>query len=180
MEQLLEMLMGQQNKSNLSDIMGQFGLDEAQAQRAIGALLPSVTKGIQEQASVKNDAILAEIAEAKQQAYLDDDNQHLYEPEAVENGNQILGQILGSKDVSRQVASQAAEQTGLDSGILKKLLPMVASMAMGAMGKQASSQGLQQNPNGVMDLIGSMLGGDKNDDGFGLDDVLSIASKFLR
>ncbi len=181
MEQLLEMLMGQQNKSNLSDIMGQFGLNEDQARRAIGSLLPSVTKGIEKQASAKNPTILEQIAHAEQQAYLDDDNQHVYEKEAIEGGNNILGQILGSKDVSRQVAGQAAEQTGLDSSILKKLLPIVASMAMGAMGKQASAKGLQQNPSGIIDLVSSMLGGSQTqDDGFGLDDIMSIASKFLR
>lgn len=178
MQQLLAMLMGQDNQSNLSDIMGQLGLDENQAKQAIGSLLPSVTKGIQQQALAQNDSILEQIAGAQQQQYLDDDNLHLYDDNAVAGGNEILGQILGSKEASRELAGQAAEQTGLDSGVLKKLLPMVASMAMGSLGKQANAQGLQQDQGGLMNMLGSML--DTDGDGFGLDDVISLAGKFLR
>lgn len=178
MQQLLDMLMGQQNQSNLSDIMNQFGLNESQARDAIGSLLPGVSQGIQRQAQAQNTSILDQIANAQQQHYLDDDNARLHEQSAIDNGNNILGQIFGSKDVSRQLAGQAAQQTGLDSGILKKLLPMVASMAMGGLGKQAHAQGMQQNQGGIMDLVGSMI--DSRGDGIGLDDVMNLASKFLK
>lgn len=180
MEQLLEMLMGQQNQSNLGDIMNKFGLDENQAKQAIGSLLPGVTQGIQQQALQQNNSILDQIANAQQQQYLDDDNARLYDSQAVDEGNNILGQILGSKEASRNLAGQAAQQTGLDSGMLKQLLPMVASMAMGAAGKQAGAQGLQQNQGGIMDLVGSLMGGSQNNDGFGLDDIMGIAGKFLK
>lgn len=178
MQQLLEMLMGQQNQSNLSDIMNQLGLDEGQARQAIGSLLPGITQGIQKQAAVQNGSILEQIANAQQQQYLDDDNARLYDDSAIAGGNDILGQILGSKAASRELAGQAAEQTGLDSDMLKKLLPMVASMAMGGLGKQANAQGLQQDQGGIMNMLGSML--DSDGDGFGLDDVMNIAGKFLR
>lgn len=181
MEQLLEMLMGKQNQSNLNDIMGQFGLDEQQARQAIGSLLPGVTQGIQRQAQAQNPSILEQLANAQQQRYLDDDNARLYDQPAIDDGNHILGQILGNKTASRELAGQAAQQTGLDSNVLKKLLPMVASMAMGAVGKQAGSQGVAQNQGGLMDLVGSMLGSQgKADDSFGLDDIMGIAGKFLR
>ncbi|MPV86621.1 DUF937 domain-containing protein [Ostreibacterium oceani] len=192
MQQLIEMLLGQQNQSNVTDIMQQFGLDEQQAQKAIGSLLPAISQGIGQQAQNQNTDIIAQIAQAKQQQYLDDDNARLYDEPAVQEGNAILAQILGSKDNSRALASDAAQQTGLDSQVLKKILPMVASMAMGALGKQAGQQGmqqnLQQNPNSVMDLVGSLLGGTQqqqgnqgaNNNGFGLDDVMNLASKFLR
>ncbi|PID65542.1 MAG: hypothetical protein CR975_06675 [Gammaproteobacteria bacterium] len=182
MQQLLQMLIGQQNQSNISDMMEKFGLDENQARQAIGTLLPSVTQGIQKQAQSQNEGILSQLANAQQQRYLDDDKAHLYDDDAVSEGNDILGQILGSKDVSRQLAGRAAQQTGLDTGILKKMLPMVASMAMGAIGKQANAQGVANNQGGLMDLVGSFLGGQNNtdDDGFGLDDVMNIAGKFLR
>lgn len=178
MQQLIEMLMGQQNQSNLKDIMSQLNLDESQAKQAIGALLPGVTQGIQKQATTANQSVLEQIANAQQQQYLDDDNARLYDDNAVAGGNAILGQILGSKAASRELAGQAAQQTGLDSSILKKLLPMVASMAMGGLGKQANAQGLQQDQGGLMNMLGSML--DSKGDGFGLDDVMNIAGKFLR
>lgn len=178
MEQLLEMLTGQQNQSNLNDIMSQFGLNEGQARQAVGALLPSVTQGIQRQVQSQNSSILDQISNAQQQQYLDDDNARLYEQSAISGGNNILGQIFGSKDVSRQVAGQASQQTGLDSGILKKLLPMVASMAMGSLGKQAGAQGLQGNNSGLMGMVGSLI--DSRGDGIDLGDIMNIAGKFLR
>ncbi len=178
MQQLLDMLLGQTNQSNLSDIMNQFGLDEEQARKAVDSLLPGVSQGIGRQVQSQNNTILEQIAGAQQQQYLDDDNARLYDQDAISGGNAILGQIFGSKEVSREVAGKAAQQTGLDVGILKQLLPMVASMAMGGLGKQAQSQGVQGDSNGLLDLVGSMI--DKRGDGIGLDDIMGIAGKFLR
>lgn len=181
MQQLLEMLMGQQNQSNLSDIMNQFNLDENQARQAVGSLLPGVTQGIQRQAQAQNPSILEQIANAQQQRYLDDDNARLYDQQAVQDGNSILGQILGSKQASRDLAGQASQQTGLDVGLLKQLLPMVASMTMGAAGKQAQQQNAQ-GQGGIMDLVGSLMGGNQQqaDNGFGLDDIMNIAGQFMK
>ena len=54
------------------------------------------------------------------------------------DGNKILGHILGSKDVSRNVAAAAANDTGIDADLIKKALPLVAALAMGAMSKKTS------------------------------------------
>lgn len=56
----------------------------------------------------------------------------------IKDGNGILGHIFGSKDVSRNVAGRAAEQTGISSAILRKMLPMVATLVVGALSKKAS------------------------------------------
>lgn len=179
MNPLLEMLLGQQNKSNLNDIMSQLGLDESQAKDAIGSLLPQITQGIQKQATQQNSSILDQISNAQQQRYMDDDNARLYDDDAIAGGNDILGQIFGSKEVSREVAGQAAQQTGLDSSILKKLLPMVASMAMGAMGKQAGSSGLGGNSSAIIDLVGSMMGGGSQQSSSGVGGLLGMVGKLL-
>ena len=94
-------------------------------------------------------------------------------PQTVQDGNNILGHILGSKDVSRNVAAQAAESTGIDSSLIKKALPLIASLAMGALSK--SSNAGQSLDNSTSDMLGGLMGGD----GFGLDDVLSLAKKFF-
>lgn len=94
-------------------------------------------------------------------------------------GNKILGHIFGSKDVSRNVAAAASKDTGIDAGLIKKALPLLASLAMGAMNKKSSAgrdlgssaQGGGLGPLG--DLIG-MAGGKG-----GLDDVLGMARKFF-
>ena len=86
-------------------------------------------------------------------------------------------------DVSRQVARNAAEQTGIGEGVLKKMLPVVAAMAMGALSKQRSSPsddavGSAPAPGGLMGLLGQFL--DTNRDGSAVDNILGMASNLFR
>ena len=73
------------------------------------------------------------------------------------------------------MAAQAAEQTGLGSDLMKQMLPIVASLAMGALSKQSAGNNLAGmvqggQSSGVMGLLGSFL--DQNRDGSMVDDVL--------
>ena len=81
--------------------------------------------------------------------YLDGDESGI-----VDDGNAILGHVFGSKDVSRGVAAHAAETTGIGSDTLKQMLPMIAAMIMGALGKKAMGSG-----GGLGDILGQVLGG---------------------
>ena len=98
------------------------------------------------------------------------------------DGNNILGHIFGSKDVSRNVAAVAAKDTGIDADLIKKALPLLATLAMGAMNKKTSA-GRDIGPSssaGGLGPLGDLLGGGKDsNDGFGLDDVLGMARKFF-
>src|SRR5690606_13664585 len=80
--------------------------------------------------------LIGALASGGHQRYLDDPSV-LGQPGSVADGNGILGHILGSKDVSRQVASSASAQTGISTDLLKKMLPLVATLAMGAMARQS-------------------------------------------
>jgi hypothetical protein len=64
------------------------------------------------------------------------------DPATTAEGNGILSHLFGSKDVSRQVATQAATQTGLGADLLKQMLPVAASLVMGAMAQHTSSAAL--------------------------------------
>ena len=91
------------------------------------------------------------------------------------DGNAILGHLFGSKDVSRAVASHASQKTGIGSDVLKKLLPLVATMAMGSLSKQTRQPSMQnqlaglaleqmlgggrQKPSGLGGLLSGLLGG---------------------
>jgi hypothetical protein len=86
----------------------------------------------------------------------------------------ILGHVLGSKDVSRQVAAQAGAQTGLGPEVMKRMLPLVATLVMGAMSRYvttggASSMTSAAGAGGLLDLLGGAL--DQNRDGSILDDI---------
>ncbi len=91
------------------------------------------------------------------------------------NGSGILGHILGSKQ--EQVAQHVSQSSGLDLSQIMKLMPILAPIVMGAIGKMrnnanggqgmglsdlasilmGSAQSAQQG--GFGDLIGNVLGG---------------------
>ncbi|MBY0506108.1 MAG: DUF937 domain-containing protein [Bryobacteraceae bacterium] len=182
MNPLLETIMGAAGGGVLQQVAGQFGLNESQAQSAISALLPALTGGVQQNVSQEGglESLLGALTGGNHQQYLDDPSTL---SGATQDGNSILGHLLGSKDVSRQVAAQAAEQTGIGSDVLKQMLPIVASLAMGALAKQSTSNNLAGmlqggQSSGVMGMLGSFL--DQNKDGSMVDDVLKgVAGKLF-
>jgi hypothetical protein len=150
--------------------------------------LPAVSKGIKSNVSSQQgmDSLIGALTAGGHHRYLEDPDS-LANNEAVDDGNAILGHIFGNKDVSRNVASYAAEQTGTDVGTVKRLLPLVANLAMGALSKQVGRTaqiGLStpananpQNNTSISDMLFSVL--DSNHDGDISDDLLNLAKKFF-
>lgn len=99
------------------------------------------------------------------------------------DGNAILGHFFGNKDVSRNVAANAAAKTGLSSALIKKMLPVVATIAMGALTKRAGSEGIlgqataSNNSGDAVGILKSLL--DSDNVSSILDDVLSLATRLF-
>ena len=101
---------------------------------------------------------------------------------SVTDGNGILGHRLGGKDVSRQVASRAAAQTGLSANVLKRMLPLAATLMMGTFSKQSAdasplSAGLGGS-GGIASMLTPLLDG--NRDGSIVDDVTGMIGGFMK
>ena len=181
---LLDMVMNAQNGELVRQLANNLKLDEGQARSAVGALVPALSRGISNNTSSPEglDDLIGALSRGNHSRYIEQPAA-LGDEAAVVEGNGILGHIFGSKDVSRQVAARAAESSGVDSGILKKMLPMLASVAMGAMAKQGFGSG---SANQVAGGQGSGLGGlltgflDADKDGSILDDVLGMAGRLMR
>lgn len=141
---MMDMIMQAAGGNTAQEAGSQFGLSPEMSQKAIGALLPAISSAMkQNTASPQGLAgLLGALQNGGHEQYLD--NPQSLAQNAPTEGNAILGHLFGTKEVSRAVAGRAAEQTGIDSGVLKKMLPMVAMMAMGGMSKQTNSnQGIQ-------------------------------------
>lgn len=154
MSGLLNAVLGSAGGSAVEMLGGRFGLPPAATRSALDALLPMVTGGLKNQAQASGglEGLLSTVLKPEHTEYAENPDV-LARPGTTNMGNEILGAIFNNnRDVSRQVAAQAAQQTGLDEGILKKMLPIVAMMAAGAMAKSASAGGLGN-------LIGSATGG---------------------
>ncbi|KAB7647520.1 DUF937 domain-containing protein [Polymorphobacter fuscus] len=194
-QQLMEMIARMGGADGVAAMAARVGLTPDQTQAAMAALVPAVTGGMARQAQAGNASIVDQLAgmAASYTGSAAGDG-------AVSQGNEILGNIFGSKDVSRAVAAQAASQTGLDIGALKALLPMIATIAASALGNAtgtvaAPGGAVAGQAGGLGGLIGGMLGGgggqsgaagallgmlDANKDGSPFDDILGMASKFLK
>jgi hypothetical protein len=182
---IMNAILGAQDGQAVGALSQQFGLSQDQTVSALGALLPALAGGLQRNVASQGglDQLMSALTTGQHGRYLDDAGM-LGSADTVSDGNAILGRILGSQDVSRSVASNAASATGIGPDVLKKMLPVVATLAMGALAKQAASQRLQPGQVGrgqMTDNIGSLASFlDVNKDGSVADDVMGFVGKFFR
>ena len=159
---LADMLLNAHGGDATALLAQRFGLSSDQAASAVSALAPALASGLQQNAASEGglQSLLGALQGGQHQQYVEN-AKTLDRPEAVADGNAILGHVLGSKDVSRQVASKASEQTGLSTDLLKQMLPVVAAMTMGVLTKHTVSQAGDQAPadSGMLGTLGSFLGG---------------------
>lgn len=157
------------------------GIGESQTQSALGQLLPTVARAMGKNASSGEGltALIGALGKGNHQQYLDNP-QLLGHSDTVNDGNNILGHLFGNKDVSRNIANRASTNTGIGADILKKMLPMVASVAMGALSQQTAGSGVlgtqaqAQQPSGLSGLSSFL---DFDGDGSIADDLLGIVAK---
>lgn len=177
---ILDMITNSGNGAAVRQLGASVGLGEDQTSAALSALLPALASGFQRNVQSQNGMadLLGALASGNHARYLDNPGA-LALPGAVDDGNGILGHVFGSKDVSRQVASRASAQTGISADILKRLLPLAATMVMASFAKQRANGGTQAAAPGgdITGMLGSLLDG--NRDGSIVDDVTSMLGRFM-
>jgi len=177
---ILDLLLSNENKPALDELSRNFGLNEEQTRHAVEGLIPALSRGIQKNTGSEQgmDELLDALKSGKHERYMEQPNT-LSRPETVEDGNGILGHLFGNKQVSRDVASKVSKQSGISSTILKKMLPVVASLVMGAISKKVigGKTASQVNRGSSGGLLGTLLDSDR--DGSIWDDVLGMAAKGL-
>ncbi|NVK21270.1 MAG: DUF937 domain-containing protein [Kangiellaceae bacterium] len=175
MASLLDMVLGQQNSGAVEQVAKSLNIDPADALKGLGSLLPALQGGMKKNISQQGglESLLEALNQDRNSRYIDSP-ELLDQQSSIDNGNSILGHILGTKDRSREVAREASQQTGLDSSLLKKLLPMAATIFMGSLSKKQAEEPMGRNPN----LLESIL--DSDGDGSMMDDLLGMAGEFFR
>lgn len=179
MNPILDTLMNAGGGGAVQQIGQRFGLSDDQTSNALNQLVPALMAGLQRNSSQEGgmDALAGALKDGNHSQYVD--NPELLGNEATtEEGNSILGHIFGSKDVSRAVASHAAEQTGIGTDVLKGMLPVVATMVMGALSKKSANASIGAPAAAGSGLLRSLL--DQNRDGSISDDVVGMLGRFMR
>jgi len=156
-----------------------FDLTPDQTSAAVKELIPALSRGLQKNTGDAPglEDLLSALKNGNHSSYLDSPDV-LSQAGTTRDGNDILGNIFGNKQISRDVASRASERSGISSTILKKMLPIVATMVMAQLGKKVLGGGgkaVNQRQSGG--LITSLLDGDR--DGAIWDDLIGIGARAM-
>lgn len=175
---LMDLLKATGGGDSVGQLASAVGLGSSDTSKLVESLAPALMRGLQK--NTASDDGVAGLRRALETGghdrYIDDPNL-MRTAETRADGNNILGHIFGSKDVSRNVAAAASKDTGIDAGLIKKALPLLASLAMGAMNKKTSAGRDVGSSAGGLGPLGDLLG--KVSGSGGLDDILGMARKFF-
>lgn len=143
MTNLFELMNQAQGGNAMANLANQYGLSQQQMQKAMEALLPAFSLGLERQAATPTgfEQLLNSFGQGQYAGYYDSDGDGIPDT-ARTSGNDVLAQLFGSPDMSRAVAQQAAAMSGISDSILKQMLPVIATMLMGGLFKGAMGQGL--------------------------------------
>lgn len=176
---ILETVLQAAGGSAVDTLAKSFDLSGIDAGAVIGQLVPALARGMQRNTQKPEglDSLISALTKGSHDRYVQNPGE-LAQRTNVQDGDKILGHLFGNKDVSREVARRASNNTGVSSSIIKKMLPMIASLAMGAMSSKTREAGISNADSpGVGSLVGGFL--DADGDGSIADDLLGLATRAL-
>lgn len=158
---------GAQGGAALANFASTFGVSPDKAAVAFKSLSDALTYRIQRNGLSRGGIadIVALLGEPDAGRALDDP-QNMASADVARTGNHVLDVLIGDKHTSRGIAARTARASGLDESIVKKMLPVVASMLVGALQNQTSnilSQKFQSDPKlrALLPLPGDLPLGDQ-------------------
>jgi len=179
---LMQILQGQLSDDMLGQLSQQIGADKEQTAVAANGVFATLLGGLANNASSESglSSLGAALDRDHDGSVLDDimgmvggmmQGESSAAPSSAVNGAGILGHILGGQQ--EVAAQQISQSSGLNMGQIMKLMPILAPIVMGVLGRAKSSGGLDlgslanilmgsaQNAQsgGFGDLLGSVLGG---------------------
>ncbi|MBK9079911.1 MAG: DUF937 domain-containing protein [Hyphomicrobium sp.] len=128
-------------KAAIDGITRAYGLDAAQVAPVVDSLSEALTTRFTRMMLSRGGvADVVGLLGSQEAARTLDDPKSLTDPAVVDEGNHVLDVLIGNKHVSRGIAARTASRTGIDVEVAKKLLPVVASMMVGGLQKQAQPE----------------------------------------
>lgn len=157
----MDVLQGQLSDDMLGQISQHIGAEPAQTATAANGIFATLLGGLANNASSESGLTgLAGALDRDHDGSVLDDimgmvggmMQNQGQGQGASNGLGILGHILG--DRQEVAAQQVSQSSGLDMGQVMKLMPILAPILMGVLGKAKSQGNL-----GLGDLAGVLMGG---------------------
>jgi hypothetical protein len=191
MASVLEMLTQQLGTDqSVGKLSGQLGADSGATRNAVGAALPVILGALARNTKQQDGAAALDRALSKHDGSVLDNLDNFLDAPDTNDGNGILRHVLGNK--RGNVEAGVSKVSGMDAAMVTKLLPMLAPVVIGALGRQKRQQGLDagglaamlgterqsmERSNPAAGMLGKLL--DQDGDGAVLDDVAKIGKGLL-
>ncbi len=176
----MDILLNSGNGDLVKHVSKTAGLDEESASellKTLGSSMVGSMRGRIQSDRHESSQLEDLIRKSEYANMIDSPSDHYNHPSMVENGNDLLRHITGSKENSREIANQVSQKTGVSASIIKSLLPMLAPLIIGSLGKGMMGGGSNVPQEESGGLLNSML--DFDHDGSILDDVAGMAMKYI-
>ena len=136
-----------ETKATIASFATAFGLDPAVAGPAVASLTTALSQRIERNTISRGgvaDMVGLLVDPASGRAMTE--TKALNGADIADTGNHILDVLIGNKHISRGIAARTAADTGIDEETAKKMLPVVASMMLGGLQKQAAARNVEIVP----------------------------------
>ncbi len=115
----------------------QFAINQQQATKVLAAVTPAFSEGLRRQTATRADAtdFMAALSSGRH-APFGFDVTKAFEPGAIAQAQNILNQLFRSAGLMRAITDQVANETGVPRETVQRMLPVIASVVMGAVTRQ--------------------------------------------
>ena len=166
-------------EAHSGEVSRRIGADEDRTREAIHAAVPALLAAFGSEAN-RSDGMRQAIRRDHDGTILDQLSEYLGGTATLDarttNGAGILDHVLGGGD-QEQMARALSAKSGLDLGTIMQLLPLLAPIVMGMLGKKSDA-----TPGGgfSLDDLGSILGREGQDAKSSLPDLGDLLDRFTR
>lgn len=134
--QLLDQIYGPNNE-NLPRLSQGLDLTEDQTAAVLRSVMPEISHYLERETLSRGGLarIIQTLGDDRQHEFLNNDAD-LTSAKAIERGDGLLSQILQTKYRSRAIADRAEHETGVPAAKVRRMLPRIANVSMGALQQQ--------------------------------------------
>ncbi len=152
----LNQLMSLFGENEINSLSNQIGASKEQTASALQQAVPTLFSALQNNVSNGGASSLMAALDRDHDGSVLDDLIGFFQSGGNNQGEGILNHLLG--DNRGHVENALATNSGVQSGSIAKLLPLIAPIIMGYLGKQKQQAGVADS-GGIADLIGKFTGG---------------------
>ena len=158
MSGISDLLNSDLGKQLVSSISEKTGINASQASDVVSSSVPALLGQMQNKVLSGEGAtgLLSALTNGKHDGSILDNIGGFLNGGDFSEGNKILKHVSGNSQDS--MVQGLSAKTGVDSSIISKILPILAPIIMGYLGKQTKNKGVSSTPD-LGGLLGGLLGG---------------------